>query len=73
MVAVLLIGSFNYINAQGTKANVPTIKLNNGMEIPRVGIGTYAISYEQAKAACLEAFKNGFRHVDCATVCGIVR
>jgi diketogulonate reductase-like aldo/keto reductase len=67
MVAVLLFGSINNVNAQGTKANVPTIKLNNGMEIPQVGIGTFAISYEQAKAACLEAFKNGFRHVDCAT------
>jgi diketogulonate reductase-like aldo/keto reductase len=37
------------------------------MEMPQLGIGTFAISYEQAKAACLEAFSQGFRHVDCAT------
>jgi len=67
MVLVLLFGSINPINAQGIKANVPTLKLNNGMVMPQLGIGTYAITYEQAKAACLEAFRNGFRKVDCAT------
>ena len=37
------------------------------MEMPQLGIGTFAITYEQAKEACLEAFSKGFRHVDCAT------
>jgi len=67
MVLVLLFGSINPINAQGIKANVPTLKLNNGMVMPQLGIGTYAITYEQAKAACLEAFRNCFRKVDSAT------
>jgi diketogulonate reductase-like aldo/keto reductase len=67
LVVVVLFGSLNHINAQATKANVPTLKLNNGMEMPQLGIGTFAISYADAKMACLEAFKNGFRHVDCAT------
>jgi len=67
MAVVLLFGSISHLNAQGTKADVPTLKLNNGMEMPQLGIGTFAISYEDAKMACLEAFKNGFRHVDCAT------
>ena len=67
MVVVLLFGSIYHVNAQEAKASVPTLKLNNGMEMPRLGIGTFAISYEAAKEACLEAFRNGFRHVDCAT------
>ena len=56
----------NNVNAQ-VKEYVPTLKLNNGIKIPQLGIGTFAISYEDTKAACLEAFRNGFRHVDCAT------
>ena len=67
---LLLLGLFfvciNNVNAQ-VKEYVPTLKLNNGIKIPQLGIGTFAISYEDTKAACLEAFRNGFRHVDCAT------
>ena len=66
LVAVLFFVSINNANAQG-KEYVPMLKLNNGLEMPQLGIGTFAISYEQAKEACLEAFRNGFRHVDCAT------
>lgn len=67
MAVVLLFVGINQVSAQETKAKVPTLKLNNGMEMPQLGIGTFAITYEQAKAACLEAFSQGFRHVDCAT------
>ena len=67
---LLLLGLFfvciNNVNAQ-VKEYVPTLKLNNGIKIPQLGIGTFAISYEDTKAACLEAFRNGFRHGDCAT------
>lgn len=66
LVAVLFFVGINYANAQG-KEYVPMLQLNNGLEMPQLGIGTFAISYEQAKEACLEAFRNGFRHVDCAT------
>jgi diketogulonate reductase-like aldo/keto reductase len=66
LVIALFFVSINNANAQG-KEYVPMLKLNNGLEVPQLGIGTFAISYEAAKAACLEAFKKGFRHVDCAT------
>ena len=66
-LVVLLFGKINQINAQGKKNQVPILKLNNGIEMPQLGIGTFAISYEQAKTACLDAFSKGFRHVDCAT------
>ncbi|MBK7105460.1 MAG: aldo/keto reductase [Ignavibacteriae bacterium] len=66
LLIVFFFVSINNINSQG-KENVPTLKLNNGIEMPQLGIGTFAVSYDDAKAACLEAFRNGFRHVDCAT------
>lgn len=66
LIVVLFFVSTINIISQDIK-NVPTLKLNNGMEMPQIGIGTFAISYQDAKTACLEAFKNGFRHVDCAT------
>lgn len=66
LIVVLFFVSTINIISQDIK-NVPTLKLNNGMQMPQIGIGTFAISYQDAKTACLEAFKNGFRHVDCAT------
>lgn len=66
LLLVQFLVSINNVNAQG-KEYVPSLKFNNGIEMPQLGIGTFAISYEDAKAACLEAFRNGFRHVDCAT------
>ncbi|MFV0555595.1 MAG: aldo/keto reductase [Lactovum sp.] len=43
------------------------IKLNNGEVIPQFGLGVYQIEGdENTKKACLEAFKNGYRHIDTA-------
>lgn len=44
-----------------------TVKLNNGLEMPQLGIGTFNFpSDEVAKDAVSFAFKNGFNHVDTA-------
>ena len=41
--------------------------LSNGLEIPQLGIGTFNLpTNEKAKAAVLEALKNGYRHIDTA-------
>jgi diketogulonate reductase-like aldo/keto reductase len=62
------------LSAQETKANVPTLKLNNGLEMPQLGLGTFNIpSHETAKEACLTAFRNGYRHVDAAHVYRVER
>jgi diketogulonate reductase-like aldo/keto reductase len=61
---LVLFGSINLLNAQ--VVNVPTVKLNNGLEMPQFGLGTYLASNEDCKQACLTAFRNGYRHVDCA-------
>jgi diketogulonate reductase-like aldo/keto reductase len=66
VIAFLLLGSINQLNAQNMKVNVPVLKLNNGLEMPQFGLGTYQMSNEDCKQACLTAFHNGYRHVDCA-------
>ena len=48
------------------KWGVPYVKLNNGVEMPRFGLGTYAVSNDDCKQACLVALKDGYRHIDTA-------
>ena len=42
------------------------IKLNNGMEIPKLGIGTFMLSPKEAEESVLTALENGYRHIDTA-------
>jgi len=42
------------------------MKLNNGIEIPSVGIGTYTIAPADARRSVCEALKMGYRLVDTA-------
>lgn len=67
IVAVaLLLAAFNFTNAQGQNIGAPKLKLNNGIEMPQFGLGTFTASNEACKEACLIAFKNGYRHIDTA-------
>ncbi len=44
-----------------------TVKLNNGVEIPILGFGTYQISDpKEAEQAVIQAIKAGYRHIDTA-------
>ena len=43
------------------KWGVPYVKLNNGVEMPRFGLGTYAVSNDDCRQACLVALKEGYR------------
>ena len=43
------------------------VKLNNGVEMPRFGIGTFLQpSDEVCEQSCLTALKAGYRHIDTA-------
>ncbi|KAF9262363.1 Aldo/keto reductase [Marasmius fiardii PR-910] len=46
--------------------SVPKIKLNSGLEIPAVGLGTWQSKPEEVVAAVSHALKEGYRHIDCA-------
>ena len=44
---------------------VPTVKLNNGMEMPQLGVGTFLVKDDAAERVC-HAIKVGFRLFDTA-------
>lgn len=67
--ALLICGSVCVLNAQEktTTAGVPVVKLNNGVDMPRFGLGTFLQgSNEICKQSCLTALKAGYRHIDTA-------
>lgn len=46
------------------------IVLNNGVEIPAIGLGTFRSKERDAYNATLHALKNGYRHIDTAAIYG---
>ncbi|WTM17513.1 aldo/keto reductase [Isoptericola halotolerans] len=45
---------------------VPSITLNNGVEIPQVGLGSFQVPDDGTQAHVEQAFEVGYRHVDTA-------
>lgn len=45
-----------------------TIRLNNGVELPRVGLGTFRAQGAEVKGAVAAALKAGIAHIDTATI-----
>lgn len=42
------------------------VKLNNGIEMPMAGIGTFLLSPDEAEASCVSALQDGYRLIDTA-------
>jgi 2,5-diketo-D-gluconate reductase A len=51
-------------------ASVPTIPLNNGVEIPQLGFGVFQIKPEDTVKATTSALEIGYRHIDTAQMYG---
>lgn len=50
-----------------TAANVPMVKLNNGVLMPQFGLGAFfQPSDSVCEQSCLTALKAGYRHIDTA-------
>ncbi len=50
--------------------DVPMITLNDGVEIPQMGFGTYQIAQADAREITLQALDVGYRHIDTAELYG---
>ena len=56
-----------YAQEKTMTAGVPVVKLNNGVEMPRFGLGTFLQpSDEVCEQSCLTALKADYRHIDTA-------
>lgn len=42
------------------------VKLNNGVEMPMAGIGTFLLSPQEVEASCISALQDGYRLIDTA-------
>jgi 2,5-diketo-D-gluconate reductase A len=51
-------------------ATVPTVTLNDGIEIPQLGFGTFKVADTDVEAAVTGALRIGYRHIDTAAVYG---
>ncbi len=51
-------------------ASVPTIRLNNGVEIPQLGFGVFQVKPEETVEAVTQALEVGYRHIDTAEMYG---
>ena len=47
-------------------SKVPSLVMNNGLEIPQVGFGVFLVPPEETKQAVAEALKAGYRLIDTA-------
>jgi len=45
---------------------IPTIELNNGVQMPVLGFGVYQVSAEEAERVVTDALAAGYRHIDTA-------
>jgi 2,5-diketo-D-gluconate reductase A len=50
----------------GSPSPVPSVTLNNGVEIPQLGFGVFQVDPADTKRITLEALEVGYRHIDTA-------
>ncbi|MEU7073245.1 aldo/keto reductase [Streptomyces narbonensis] len=56
--------------APSTTPTVPTVKLNNGVEIPQLGFGVFQVPDDETAAAVTTALETGYRSIDTAAIYG---
>jgi 2,5-diketo-D-gluconate reductase A len=56
------------VRTHRTVSNVPTITLNNGVEMPQLGFGVWQVPDEEATTVVAQALSAGYRSIDTAAV-----
>ncbi|WP_190226639.1 aldo/keto reductase, partial [Streptomyces hydrogenans] len=49
---------------------IPTVILNNGVEMPQLGFGVFQVPDEETTAAVSSALEAGYRSIDTAAIYG---
>ncbi|MFE4228855.1 aldo/keto reductase [Arthrobacter sp. NPDC056886] len=52
--------------SQIREANIPTVTLNNGVQIPQLGFGVFQVPAEDTQRIVEDALEAGYRHIDTA-------
>ena len=52
--------------SQTRTTNVPTVTLNNGVQIPQLGFGVFQVPPEDTQRIVEDALETGYRHIDTA-------
>lgn len=60
LAVALALGMAGQTKAQNI-SKVSTIKLNNGIEMPQLGVGTYRVTGEEAPGKIAFALRHGYR------------
>jgi len=53
-----------------SSATAPALKLNNGIEIPAIGLGVFQSPPDETRSAVETALRDGYRHIDTAAAYG---
>jgi 2,5-diketo-D-gluconate reductase A len=61
---------FGALNAGQAKNAIPAVKLNNGIQMPRLGFGTNTLTGEVGERSVADAISVGYRLIDTAHVYG---
>jgi 2,5-diketo-D-gluconate reductase A len=61
---------FGAFNAANAKSAIPTVKLNNGVQMPMLGFGTNTLTGEVGERSVFDAISVGYRSIDTAHVYG---
>ena len=61
---------FGAISGDITKNSIPTVKLNNGLQMPRLGFGTNTLTGDIGERSVYDAISVGYRLIDTAAIYG---
>lgn len=60
--------AFGAFNPSNTKVTIPSVKLNNGVQMPMIGFGTNTLTGEVGERSVFDAISVGYRSIDTAHV-----